>query len=133
MAAAAIPSAAPRRAPATSSPATARTAWRSSARAPAAMPCAATSSASTPPATGGAALPNPYGIVLRSGAQANTIGGTAAGTGNVISGNSTTGLWVGDAGTSRNLVQGNRIGTDATGQSGLGAQYGVALRFGASN
>jgi titin len=68
-------------------------------------------------ATGNAALGNaPYGIVAEgSGA---TIGGTSPGAGNVISGNGNFGLSV----AFNTLVQGNRIGTNAAGTAGVGAQ-----------
>ena len=71
-------------------------------------------------ATGSAALRNDFhGVLITGGAHSNTIGGTAAGAGNVISGNSLSGLKVVGAGTSGNLVQGNRIGTDAAGNVSL--------------
>lgn len=50
----------------------------------------------------------------------NTIGGTAAGAGNVISGNRSDGVQLFGSGTSANLVQGNFIGTDSTGTLNLG-------------
>ena len=49
------------------------------------------------------------------GATANTIGGTVAGAGNVISGNGQIGVTLVDSGTSNNIVAGNLIGTDASG------------------
>jgi hypothetical protein len=71
-------------------------------------------------AAGAAALPNMFGINV--GAGANTIGGTTAGAGNVISGNSETGVLLF---TSGNLVQGNYIGTDAGGTIALGNTNGI--------
>ena len=66
--------------------------------------------------TGTAALANGgAGIVVIDGARGNTIGGTSAGTGNVLSGNDSDGVDIRDSGTSGNVVQGNFIGTDATG------------------
>ncbi len=61
-------------------------------------------------AAGNAALANYQGVVVQS--SGNTIGGTEAGAGNLISGNTWGGLILngGD-----NLVQGNDIGTDVTG------------------
>jgi len=71
-------------------------------------------------ATGSAALRNDFhGVLITGGAHSNTIGGTAAGAGNVISGNSLSGVKVVGAGTSGNLVQGNRIGTDGAGNVSL--------------
>jgi hypothetical protein len=63
----------------------------------------------------------------------NTIGGTEAGAGNVISGNNSNGVWIDHATLSdpspSNLVQGNYIGTDVTGTSALGnLQHGVLLQ-----
>ena len=57
--------------------------------------------------------------VLIDGASSNTIGGTAAGSRNIISGN-TDGVFITHSGTSGNLVQGNFIGTDVTGTKVLG-------------
>ena len=52
-------------------------------------------------------------------APANTIGGTAAGTRNIISGNRVDGIGIiGDLGT-RNLIQGNYIGTDVNGTASI--------------
>ncbi|MDO8614606.1 MAG: thrombospondin type 3 repeat-containing protein [Dehalococcoidia bacterium] len=53
-------------------------------------------------------------------APSNTVGGTAAGARNVISGNNQSGIRIGDAGATGNLVQGNFIGTDVTGALDLG-------------
>ena len=53
------------------------------------------------------------GVVLNS-APNNTIGGTAAGAGNVISGNNQ-GVSISNGGSTNNVVEGNYIGTDATG------------------
>jgi hypothetical protein len=65
------------------------------------------------------------GVALNAG-SANTIGGTADGTGNLISGNLQNGVDI-LTGTG-NVVQGNYIGTDATGTVGRGNQYhGVAI------
>ena len=49
----------------------------------------------------------------------NTIGGVAAGTGNLISGN-TFPFVISGVGATGNLLQGNRIGTNAAGTSALG-------------
>ncbi|MFY9607363.1 MAG: C25 family cysteine peptidase [Blastocatellia bacterium] len=62
-----------------------------------------------------------------------TVGGTAAGARNVISGNGGLGIQFVSVGTS-NLVQGNFIGTDVTGSNDLGNdQSGVALNDAANN
>src|SRR5690606_26864167 len=48
-----------------------------------------------------------------------TIGGTAPGAGNLISGNGHFGILVRDAGVSNNVIVGNRIGTNASGTGAL--------------
>jgi hypothetical protein len=66
--------------------------------------------------TGATALNNAQGgVAIGSAATANTIGGTTPGARNVISGNLTYGVTIAGQGTSNNLVEGNLIGTDATG------------------
>src|SRR5262249_2858634 len=56
-----------------------------------------------------------------------TVGGTAAGARNVISGNSNVGVLLNGSG---NLVQGNFIGTDATGTTALPNVDGVFITSG---
>ena len=70
-------------------------------------------------ADGLTAVPNYWGIVCSSGATNNTFGGTSTGAGNVISGNLDEGLRLTDPGTMANWVQGNFIGTDATGEKAV--------------
>jgi hypothetical protein len=72
------------------------------------------------------------GIWIGLGASNNTIGGTAAGAGNVTSGNADDGIEIdgsfGGGPSTGNLIQGNLIGTDVTGTAPLGnADCGVAL------
>jgi subtilisin-like proprotein convertase family protein len=55
------------------------------------------------------------GVAIGMGASANTIGGAGAGLGNVISANMGQGVLITGSGASSNVVQGNFIGTDATG------------------
>jgi uncharacterized repeat protein (TIGR01451 family) len=69
-------------------------------------------------ASGNAALPNNLGIFVFD-APANIIGGTAAGEGNVISGNTQIGIQIAGNGSSGNMVQGNIIGLSAAGGAGL--------------
>jgi hypothetical protein len=71
------------------------------------------------------------GVHLGSGAQSNTIGTTLAR--NVISGNGTAGVFLTEASTSGNLIQGNYIGTDITGTNAFpNTLAGVYLPDGAS-
>jgi hypothetical protein len=79
--------------------------------------------------TGTRALGNSVGVAVGFGASNNTVGGTAAGAGNLISGNRTAGVQVGSDG---NVVLGNLIGTDLTGTLPLGNQTGVTVS-GANN
>jgi parallel beta-helix repeat protein len=73
-----------------------------------------------------------YGAVLFGGAQSNTIGGTNQGSGNVISGNNSSGLAIRQANTNNNLVQGNYIGTTADGILDKGnTEHGVYIAEGA--
>ncbi len=73
------------------------------------------------------------GVFVSGKATGNTIGGTAAGSRNVISGNSGDGVDIQGAGTSSNAVQGNYVGTDATGAAALGnGNEGVAVYGGAA-
>jgi titin len=74
-----------------------------------------------------------YGMIVSDGASDNTIGGTAAGTGNVISGNAYSGITIRDPGTTRNLLEGNLIGVNATAASALGNENeGIDLADGAT-
>ncbi len=76
-------------------------------------------------ASGTTALPNGEGITMDTGPYGaggfNTVGGTTAGAGNVISGNTGTGLLVGDS----CLVEGNFVGTDITGARALPNGLGI--------
>jgi len=75
--------------------------------------------------TGTKAVANSRGILCET--ANNTIGGTASGAGNVISGNLNNGVEL-DQGATGNLVQGNRIGTDVTGIVALGNEgVGIAI------
>ena len=60
------------------------------------------------------------------------MGGTAAGAGNVISGNSNIGVYLDGSTATGNLVQGNLIGTNAAGSARLGNSIGVLIT-GANN
>jgi hypothetical protein len=74
-----------------------------------------------------------YSGILIYGAQSNIIGGTASGSGNVISGNAGAGITI-DGGSSSNLVQGNLVGTNASGTSAIANYYsGVSIQSSPSN
>jgi uncharacterized repeat protein (TIGR01451 family) len=71
-------------------------------------------------AAGTADLGNALSGVRIFNAPSNTIGGTTAGAGNLISGNIEDGVKIEDSGSTGNQVQGNFIGTDVTGTAVLG-------------
>jgi len=83
---------------------------------------------------GTAALPNVAGIVIL-GSPNNTVGGTTAGTRNVISGNGSSrsldgsGVIIVGTGSTGDVVQGNYIGADITGNAPLG-NYRVGVFIG---
>ena len=85
--------------------------------------------------TGDADLGNQFnGVRITTGANNNTIGGSAAGSGNVISGNDQNGIQITDAGDDRTgeiIVQGNTIGLNASGTVALAnSRNGVLLEDG---
>ena len=59
------------------------------------------------------------GVLIQSPSESNTIGGTANGTANVISGNMGDGVEVANSVTAGNVIAGNFIGTDITGSYAL--------------
>ena len=72
-------------------------------------------------ASGTGPLANTYsGVAIYGGASGNTIGGTVPGSGNVISANQDFGVYISDVGTNGNVVEGDYLGTDATGSLALG-------------
>jgi len=72
------------------------------------------------------------GIRIAGGATATKIGGTDAGARNVISGNRG-GININGAGTSDNVVAGNRIGTDEGGKNAMPNQFfGIGILGGAT-
>ena len=80
--------------------------------------------------TGTRAMTNRIGVNVL-GSPGNTVGGTDALDGNVISGNRGSGIYIN--GGDHSVVQGNFIGTDATGTIALGngpGNYGVDLSAG---
>src|SRR5439155_21397527 len=91
-------------------------------------------------AAGTGSLPNDIGVLIEVGpgtilgSHNNTIGGTAAGAGDIISGNTGLGILITGSGTSSNLVQGNKIGLSAAATpAALPNGTGVSIAGGASN
>ena len=66
-------------------------------------------------------------------APGNTVGGTVAGTGNLISANGGDGVDIAKAAAANNNVQGNFIGTNLEGPSRSATAHGVAVEQGANN
>jgi titin len=78
--------------------------------------------------TGEVAIPNVvWGIFIGFGASNNTIGGSAPGSGNLISGNGLSGVHVQDEDSVGNRILGNRIGTNRAGSSSLPNDDGVVV------
>ncbi len=75
---------------------------------------------------GNSAVPNETGILIDKGAN-NTIGGTAAGAGNVISGNLQQGILIRRDTSTGNKVEGNLIGVVAAGTRALPNKEGVMI------
>src|SRR5205823_5883407 len=69
-------------------------------------------------AAGTAGLASGTGILIQQNSSSNIIGGTVTGAGNIIGAFSLAGINVSSA--PNNIIQGNRIGTNAAGTSGLG-------------
>jgi len=82
-------------------------------------------------ASGDAALPNATGVLVHATTSAR-IGGNAPGAGNVISGNTGSGVRIEWPTTSGIVVAGNRIGTSASGTAGVPNDAGVTIVDGAS-
>ena len=74
--------------------------------------------------TGTQALANGLGVSM--GGSQNTIGGTVAGAGNLISGNSGRGIKL-NSGAEQIIIQGNYIGTNAAGDAALGNSAGIEI------
>jgi CSLREA domain-containing protein len=76
-----------------------------------------------------------YGVLLDRGASFNSIGGSAPGSGNVISGNVAGGIDIygGTAPSAQNRIHGNHIGTNATGDGPIGNGFGIRIGFSAGN
>ena len=76
-------------------------------------------------AAGTAAVANAgIGVYLNTSVTSATLGGTAAGAGNVISGNTNHGAWLSGAATT---VQGNTVGLNAAGTAAVANGWGLRL------
>ena len=88
-------------------------------------------------AAGNAALGNGVdGVQIVNGATYNVIGGTTTTARDVLSGNGSSNVAIAGTGTSDNVVEGDYIGTDATGSYAVGNMYfnyGVRVSGGASS
>jgi CSLREA domain-containing protein len=83
-------------------------------------------------AAGTSALPNEASGIVIGSADVNFIGGTAAGAGNIISGNAQRGISLNNADS--NQIQGNYIGVNAAGTAALpGQDYGVSIDASSNN
>ena len=79
---------------------------------------------------GASAIGNSFGGVQVSNAAFNVIGGSAPGTGNLISGNLNSGIYFQAAASRQNLVQGNFIGTDVSGTFAIPNTLGGVYFYG---
>ncbi len=82
-------------------------------------------------ATGTFPIANGIGVTTQGGGGVKTIGGAAPGAGNLISGNTHIGIWIGQN-PSNAVVLGNRIGTRADGLDPLPNGTGIELSSGAT-
>jgi len=77
--------------------------------------------------TGTDTLPNGNGILVISSSD-NTIGGITSEKRNLISGNTAAGVVLNGTGANNNLIIGNYIGTDISGELALSNHYGVIIK-----
>ena len=81
-------------------------------------------------AAGDAGVPNGASAVIVNSSDDLQIGGTTAGARNVIAGGPTGAGVLLDSGSTDNTVQGNYIGTDITGETGIASSSGVVVAGG---
>ena len=83
-------------------------------------------------ASGTAPIPNTIGVNIQN--ESNQIGGTSTAQGNVVSGNSAFGIAITFSSATGNVVQGNKVGVNAAGDTDLGnGLFGVRITVGANN
>ncbi|MDP8911071.1 MAG: hypothetical protein M3M94_03280, partial [Actinomycetota bacterium] len=82
-------------------------------------------------AAGTGAIANSRGITI-NGSAGHVIGGSVAGSRNVISGNAF-GIQIANAGATGIAVLGNYIGTNSSGTAAVGNSVGIAIYYGSSN
>lgn len=78
-------------------------------------------------AAGTSPLPNDVGLMLAADAKGNIIGGDNETDRNIFSGNLYAGIEVTDQGTENNIIKGNYIGVDITGNSPLPNSNGIIV------
>lgn len=67
------------------------------------------------------------GVDISGATSGNIIGGTSVAARNILSGNGQYGIWLSDTNTVENVVEGNYIGTDATGSNAVPNQLAGML------
>ena len=72
-----------------------------------------------------------HGVALTFSSGTNTIGGTTAAARNLIASSGGHGVYISDAASNNNIIQGNFIGTDISGSLARGCSYGVGIHSGA--
>jgi hypothetical protein len=73
------------------------------------------------------------GVAIEASATMNTVGGSIAGSGNLIGGNTRAGVRITGVGTSGNLVLGNTVGLNVTGSGSVPNAFGVWVGAGATS
>ncbi|WZO96394.1 NosD domain-containing protein [Isosphaeraceae bacterium EP7] len=82
---------------------------------------------------GSRSLGNGSDGIFLNGSPRNQIGGTAAGSMNLVSGNLSTGIQLFGPGASGNVIEGNWVGLDATGRFALANRFGLFLNNAGGN